>query len=146
MRIRHLSCATMCPPSARLPRWCTYEARGEPWNGFACVRAMEALPPEILMIPVIGHTRGHAAIAVDSGAGWLLHCGDAYFFHGEMDPEHPQGTPALSAFQRLVAIDDRARVENQARLRALGRDHAGDVKIFCAHDPEELDRLRQGAP
>ena len=123
------------------PRFRTYEAAGEPWFGFECVRALDGLPPEILIVPLAGHTRGHAAIAVKSDRGWLVHAGDAYFYRGELDAE-PSCPTGLSMFQRLVAIDDRMRRDNQRRLRELARDHAGEVRVFSAHDPVELDRER----
>ena len=61
------------------PVWKTYAALGEPWKGVPAVRQLEGLPPEILALPMPGHSRGHAAIAVDTGRGWLVHAGDAYF-------------------------------------------------------------------
>ncbi|MGP3965322.1 hypothetical protein ACTWPT_56180 [Nonomuraea sp. 3N208] len=44
------------------------------------MRQLNGLPPEILLIPLAGHSRGHSGVAVDTGATWLLHAGDAYFF------------------------------------------------------------------
>jgi glyoxylase-like metal-dependent hydrolase (beta-lactamase superfamily II) len=106
------------------------------------VRELDGLPPEILIVPVVGHTRGHAAIAVDTGEGWLLHAGDAYFFHGEMDAKSPRCTPALAMFQRVIAMDNDARLRNQVRLRELARDHHDEVTVFSAHDPVEFGRFR----
>lgn len=125
------------------PNWQTYARGGEPWNGFDGVRALDGLPPEILRVPLVGHTRGHHGIAVRRGgdAGWMLHAGDAYFFHGELEPRRRCPLP-LRAFQRVVAIDDTARVANQSRLRALAADGAAGVTIFCAHDARELERCR----
>jgi glyoxylase-like metal-dependent hydrolase (beta-lactamase superfamily II) len=117
------------------PKWRRYEAtRGEPWFGFQAVQPAHGLPPEILIIPLAGHTRGHTGIAVRSDAGWLLHAGDAYFSAREMvDGSCP---PGLSLFQRTAEFDRKARLENQARLRELSK--AGEVRVFCAHDPDEL--------
>ncbi|MGP4100070.1 MBL fold metallo-hydrolase [Nonomuraea sp. KM90] len=68
------------------PAWETYdEIGGEDWFGFTAVRRLTGLPPEILLIPLAGHSRGHSGVAVDMGETWLLHAGDAYFFHGEID-------------------------------------------------------------
>ena len=39
-----------------------------------------------------------------------------------------------------MAADNSARVANQARLRELARDHGDEVRLFCAHDPVELER------
>ena len=36
------------------------------------------------MIPLPGHTLGHCGIAVRTKDRWLLHAGDAYFFHGQL--------------------------------------------------------------
>jgi glyoxylase-like metal-dependent hydrolase (beta-lactamase superfamily II) len=91
------------------------------------------------MIPLVGHSRGHTGIAVRDGAGWLLHCGDAYFNRNEV--RTPHSCPAgLRAFQQLMADDADARISNQDRLRELVRTHGAEVRVFCAHDPIELER------
>ncbi|MEW5853267.1 MAG: MBL fold metallo-hydrolase [Myxococcota bacterium] len=125
------------------PQWRTYAAQGEPWFGFECVRQLEGLPPEILIVPLTGHTRGHSGIAVSRGGRWLLHCGDAYFFHGEMDPAQPHCPAGLKYFQALVQAERQERLHNQHRLRELVRNHADDVDVFCAHDPLELARAKE---
>ena len=117
-------------------RWRLYRARGEPWFGFEAVRALQDLPPELLLVPLFGHTRGHAGVAVDTGAGWLLHAGDAYFHHQELEGHN--APPPLEAFQRLLAMDGEARSQNRARLVELHRQHGAQVRVFCAHDPFEL--------
>lgn len=115
-----------------------YEAGGERWFGFECVRGLEGLPEEFLLVPLPGHTRGHAGVAVRGADRWLLHCGDGYFHHGEIDPE-PHRPLALALFQRFC-IDDAARRYNQQRLRDLAKDHGHEVQIFCAHDRHEYDQ------
>jgi glyoxylase-like metal-dependent hydrolase (beta-lactamase superfamily II) len=128
------------------PTWATYSGTdGDAWFGFDAVRQLAGLPPEILLIPLAGHTRGHCAVAVDTGAGWLLHAGDAYFFHDETDPTRPRCTPGLRAFQALVQIDGPARRANQARLRELRAAHDDSVGIFSAHDHVELARYGRAA-
>lgn len=116
-----------------------YEVAGEEWFGFEAVRELKGLPSEILIVPLRGHTRGHAGIAVDTGGKWLLHCGDAYFNHGEMaaDPHCP---PGLVQFQKIVETERGPRLHNQARLRDLVREHGDSVEVFSAHDPVELAR------
>jgi glyoxylase-like metal-dependent hydrolase (beta-lactamase superfamily II) len=56
------------------------------WMGFERVRVLEGVPDSILMVPLPGHTFGHAGVAVNRGDKWLLLAGDAYFYHAEMDP------------------------------------------------------------
>jgi len=122
-------------------RWHTYAARsGEPWYGFDCVRELWNLPPEILMVPLLGHTLGHAGLAVQRDDGWLLLAGDAYFFHAEMHPTQPWCTPGLRMYQTLMEKDRTARLHNQERLRELARTHA-EIQIVCSHDIHELERV-----
>ena len=122
--------------------WLVYPGlSGEPWYGFGAVRQLEGLPPEILLVPLPGHTHGHAGVAVRKDNGWLLQTGDAYFHHREMDHERPYCTPGLSMYQAMLEKDRRARLDNQQRLRELRRRHGHEVRVFCAHDPLEYEQL-----
>ena len=123
--------------------WRTYAGAGEPWFGFEAVRALDGLPPEILMVPLPGHTWGHAGVAVEQGDGWVLNAGDAYFYRGEMDLERPRCTPGLRAYQTMMEVDREQRLSNQARLRDLKRDQGGKLTLFCSHDARELEDLQQ---
>ena len=124
------------------PNWSAYEPlEGEPWFGFDAVRQLDGLPPEILMVPLPGHTFGHAGVAIRSEGRWLLQAGDAYFYHREMDHENPTCTPGLEMYQALMEKDRRARLDNQRRLRELRRRHGSEVRVFCSHDPHEYEAL-----
>ena len=118
--------------------WKYYSAGGEPWFGFEAVRNLEGLPPEILIIPLIGHTRGHAGIAVQTSEGWLLHAGDAYFYRDEMAATQPNCTPGLRVYQWMMEVDRNARLENQEKLRMLRKNHSNEVRLFCSHDAIEF--------
>ena len=119
--------------------WLCYGQRGgERWLGFDDVCSLEGLPPEILLVPLVGHTFGHAGIAVRRRNGWLLHAGDAYFFHAEMDPGRPRCTPGLRFYQWMMEKDRASRLANQARLRALNASTS--VEVLCGHDPVEFER------
>lgn len=126
---------------AHEPKWAPHEADGESWFGFERVRAVGGTDDEVLLIPTFGHTRGHCAVAVRTADKWLLHCGDAYFYHREVDPEDPHCSFGLRIFQRYVEIDRKQRLANQQRLRELMAEHAGEVLPFSAHDPTEFERL-----
>ena len=128
-------------------RWRYYAAGGEPWFGFEAVRDLDGLPPEILLIPLVGHTRGHAGVAINTPEGWLLNAGDAYFYRHEMDATNRHCTPGLSAYQRLMEVDRPARLHNQDRLYELACDRASNVRLFCSHDAIEFKTfLEQNAP
>ena len=114
---------------------------GERWFGFDAVRDLAGLPPEILLVPLAGHTWGHAGVAVrESGGAWLLHAADAYFYRGEIGDPY-ECTPALRGYQKLMEVDRAARLANQHRLRALAREHGDEVRVFCAHDAVEFALL-----
>ncbi len=123
------------------PKWTAHKEDGESWFGFDRVRALGGTDDEVLLIPLFGHTRGHCAIAIRDGDKWLLHCGDAYFYHQEVNPEKPRCTFGLRIFQRYVEIDRKMRLANQERLRQLMAEHHEQITIFSAHDPIELERL-----
>jgi glyoxylase-like metal-dependent hydrolase (beta-lactamase superfamily II) len=125
-------------------QWRRYGADGDAWFGFASVRDLEGLPPEILLIPLPGHTWGHAGVAIDTGGRWLLHAGDAYFYRGEMRSARRRCTPGLRGYQRMMEVDRTARLDNQARLRRLSVEERASVSILCAHDRVEFDRAVAG--
>lgn len=132
------------PQLAHGPDWETYDAVGEPWKGMPAVRKLAGLPPEILALPLHGHSRGHAAIAVDTGRGWLVHAGDAYFHHSVLERGDASGTPwALRWIERFIAVDYKRVRINHARLAELAK--LDDVTVFSAHDVLEYERLRAAA-
>ncbi len=123
------------------PRWVTYHpGPGEEWFGFTALRPA-GLSADIRLIPLGGHTAGHAGVAVRDADRWLLHCGDAYFYHREVgDDPHPH--PVLDLVQTSAEVHRELRLGTQARLRELVREHGDEVSVFSAHDPWELDRYR----
>jgi glyoxylase-like metal-dependent hydrolase (beta-lactamase superfamily II) len=119
----------------------SYETEGDDWFGFDSVRNLKGLPEDIRIVPLAGHTKGHAGIAVNTGEKWLLHCGDAYFYHGEVT-QAAYCTPGLVQFQKLVETERAPRLANQERLRTLVRDHGAEVEVFSAHSATELARYQ----
>lgn len=126
--------------------WVIHDAdgQGEDWFGFRAVKPLPGL--DIAIVPLVGHTRGHVGVAVRGPAGWLLHCGDAYFHARQMDRDRERCSAGLRLFQRVIAMDNQARVENVARLRALAHSQEGKVRVFSAHDPREFKALANPAP
>ncbi len=121
--------------------WKVYRSgEGEPWFGFDAVRELDGVSPDILLVPLLGHTYGHAGVAVRRDTDWLFLTGDAYFYHREMDPKRPYCTPGLRFYQRMMEKDRHARLWNQGRLRELARTHRGEVEVICSHDLKEFER------
>jgi glyoxylase-like metal-dependent hydrolase (beta-lactamase superfamily II) len=123
-------------------RWDPIEVGGDGWFGFRAVRALPGTRDYVLLIPLIGHSRGHCGVAVRTASGWLLHCGDAYFHHAEVAPAGGVAPVGIRVFESLVNVDKRARVANQKRLRELATRHGDEVKLISSHDPAEFAACR----
>ncbi|HEX7293481.1 MAG TPA: MBL fold metallo-hydrolase [Solirubrobacterales bacterium] len=123
------------------PRWVEHGAGGDEWFGFESVRILPGIDAEVLLVPLVGHSRGHTAVAIKNGDGWLLHCGDAYFNQHEVETP-PECPPLLRAFQAIMASDNKARIRNVERLQELNRARGDEVSLFCAHDRHELARAQ----
>lgn len=119
------------------PEFVTHQSGGDDWFGFSGVKV---LGDDVLLIPLRGHSRGHSGVAVRDGDRWLLHAGDSYFFHGEVETP-PRTAPGLTGFQTLMAADNKARKANQERLRELAAGHP-EVVVFSAHDEVEFNRMQ----
>ena len=119
-------------------KWEAHPLAGERFEGFDAVRPIANLS-EVLLVPLPGHSRGHAGVAVHTQDGWLLHAGDAYFHRAQLDPERPYTPVGLAAHQRVMDFDTRLRHENQERLRVLRAERGTQIQIFCSHDPMEFD-------
>ena len=129
------------PHLAHGPAWETYDAVGEPWKGMPAVRQLAGLPPEILALPMPGHSRGHASIAIDTGCEWLVHGGDGYFHRSVTERGNTSGMPwALRGVERFIAFDYKRVRANHAAFAELAR--LDDVIVFSSHDPVEYERLR----
>ncbi|MFE7775438.1 MBL fold metallo-hydrolase [Streptomyces sp. NPDC057445] len=122
--------------------WVVHDTADSDWLGFPASRVLRA--PDILLVPLPGHTRGHSAVAVQEPDRWLLHAGDAYFFHGELDLRRPRCPRPLALHQRMVADDHEQRLSELERLRWLRRQHPRLVRIFSSHDAQEFNLLANG--
>ncbi len=126
------------------PRWVLHPAGGQQWLDFEGCQPLYDNGPDILLVPLAGHTRGHVGVAVRTDTGWLLHCGDAYYTTASITPDGscPAG---LRLFQRLAGIDNRARERTQQKLGQLRLRTPEGVQLCSAHDQSELKRFIRGA-
>lgn len=116
------------------PAWRLHRCEGERWHGFDAVQALAGLP-DVLLVPLTGHTEGHCGVALRTPEGWMLHAGDAYFFRGQItgDRMTPLG---LGALQQVLDVAPRTRRANTMRLAALRKTHP-EIRVFSSHDPVE---------
>ncbi|AWB93965.1 MBL fold metallo-hydrolase [Aeromicrobium chenweiae] len=124
------------------PAWQLHGGRGDMWR--EGLTGHEVLPG-ITIVPMPGHSRGHAAVAVDAGGrGLLVHAGDAVFDASSYAAVAPSGrplakAPMLRAFEQVVGRDRLAIVRNHRTLRRL--NEIADVTVLPAHDKRILDDL-----
>jgi glyoxylase-like metal-dependent hydrolase (beta-lactamase superfamily II) len=125
--------------------WRFYQRSGETWQGFSCVRPVLDTE-EIFMVPLPGHSPGHAGIALHSEGKWRLHAGDAYFHRDEVHLPERQCPPGLRFYQRMMDHDHQARVTTQNSLRALRMASDQNLQIMCSHDAVELRLASSNGP
>lgn len=112
-----------------------YAGPGEPWR--LGMSGHEVLPG-ITLLPLRGHTRGHAAVAVEAEDGLVVHAGDAAFdasSYGAKDPRtgEPLGkAPALRTMELAACRQPWRLRRNHAALRRL--DAEPGVRVVTAHD------------
>ncbi|MCX2729735.1 MBL fold metallo-hydrolase [Saccharopolyspora sp. NFXS83] len=125
---------------AHRPNLVEHRPDGEAWRGFAAAKELTGISPGIVLIALPGHTRGHAAVAVDAGEHWVLHAGDAFFHRSTLDGG---SAPTALRVQEAAIAHDRAKVrDNHARLAELHQRGEPELAIICAHDPVLLEKMR----
>lgn len=57
------------------PEFVFYSDRGETWFNFPAIRL--PFQPQMWLVPLFGHSRGHCGVAIRTETGWLFHVADA---------------------------------------------------------------------
>jgi glyoxylase-like metal-dependent hydrolase (beta-lactamase superfamily II) len=91
-------------------------------------------------VPLAGHTRGQTGVAVDTGEGWILHCGDAYYVKEEL---RQKGKVSLGVrgFRRFAHIDFAKAMNNLDMIKRIAREHGDEVTFIASHDQFEYRNL-----
>jgi hypothetical protein len=73
----------------------------------------------------------------------LFHCGDAYAYHGEVDPINPRKAPYSRTLRPIVNLNYAFRNIglHSRRLRALVDQHSDEVTLTNSHDPVEFNKF-----
>jgi len=103
---------------AHHPNWVLHETRGGKWYDFDALQLAE-FEPEIWLVPLIGHTPGHMAVASKQEQDWVLHGGDAVPFDVKVD-EVPDWISKL-----IIG-------PNVARIREFMKAHP-EVQVVGSH-------------
>jgi glyoxylase-like metal-dependent hydrolase (beta-lactamase superfamily II) len=128
------------------PQWEVHRLQGHRWFGLDCTPPVDLGSTGFCLVPLPGHTRGHSAVTLRLAEGWLLHCGDAYTFHGDVDPQNPSHAPYYRLIKPLIGLNRSFRQigKHAPRLRALLREHGDEVQLTCSHDPQEFEKFGAG--
>ena len=69
---------------AHRPDLALYDSRGDKWFDFDAIRL--PFDPEMWLVPLFGHTRGHCGVAIQTAQGWLFHVADAAVIDSVVQP------------------------------------------------------------
>jgi glyoxylase-like metal-dependent hydrolase (beta-lactamase superfamily II) len=99
------------------PHWVLYGEQTANWLGWDAIQLPFA--PEMYLVPLFGHTRGHCGVAIRDRDGWLFQCADALPTNAEFDL-----TPGW--LNRLVIGP------HVPRLKAWATEHP-EVRLLAGH-------------
>lgn len=123
----------------------TYGGQGEPQLGFSTSYRIAGLD-DFTLIPLPGHTLGHAGVAVRAGRrGWLMHAGDAFYHQSSigLGPDRSGLRPrALRAMESMLAAEPKRVNINHLRLKELANSPDIGIQVFCSHDKAALQALQ----
>lgn len=104
-------------------------------------RSLQGLD-NVFLLPMPGHTAGHAAVAVlDPQRGWLVHAGDAFMHRSTLQPNSTEASNEsrrLRVIEKMLAVDVRAVANSHAALVGLS---GSGVRVFCSHDDVQFRTL-----
>jgi glyoxylase-like metal-dependent hydrolase (beta-lactamase superfamily II) len=100
------------------PKWIIYDTVTDNWRGFEAIRLPFNLP-EMYLIPLFGHTRGHCGVAIKDKEKWIFQCADALPTNAEFDI-----TPDW--LNRLIIGSHVKKIKNWTKVNP-------DVKILAGH-------------
>jgi glyoxylase-like metal-dependent hydrolase (beta-lactamase superfamily II) len=116
------------------PKWVFYEQVDGEWFGFPRIELLDGISPQMFMVPLPGHTRGHCGVAAITERGWIFNCGDAANpFHKEVDiHERPADRQPLNVLPGWVSY--KFCGPHVPELRRLVKEHKDEVNVFSSHD------------
>lgn len=96
----------------------------------------------LFLLPLSGHTVGHAAVAIrDPARGWLIHAGDAFLHRAAIGLTPADVHSRIAGFaERRLAMEGPKLAPNH---RILGDLAAAGHRVFCSHDLAQFTTLRE---
>lgn len=135
-----------CPEQywAHGPDWEVHRLQGDSWYGLDCTPQVDINGVEAFFVPTPGHSAGHCMVVLHMPDGrWIIHAGDTYGYHGQIEPDEPFYPPYHRLFRPLLFATQviRSMFMYDGELRRLRRELGDRLEIFCTHDPHEFERL-----
>lgn len=124
------------------PKWQPHRIQGDKWFGLDCAPPVQVGEAEFVIVPFMGHTRGHSGVALRIDERWLLHCGDVYGYYRQVDPVQPYKHPNGKLLEFMVTAGFKMPRHHWVRIRKLLKTHGDKIQTFCAHDAHEFELCR----
>ena len=124
---------------AHNPNWQPHRVQGDHWFGLACTPPVRVGEAAFILVPMIAHTRGHCAVALKMKENWLLHCGDAYGYHRQVDPAQPYVHPASRLGDFIITAGFKMSRTHRDNIRQLLDTRGDEIQVFCSHDAHEFE-------
>lgn len=127
------------------PDWVIHDHRNTlEWFGFHSIRIQEGMSPDIRLIPLHGHTRGHCGVAIETSTGWLFHCGDAtYPFYQDNEPAAPFKPLPFYVMSPPKWLERSLIGGNTPYLRKLHEKQGDNIRFICSNDSITFSRKSQ---
>ena len=127
------------------PDWVIhYDVDAIDWFGFSSIRVQEGLSPDIRLIPLHGHTRGHCGVSIETSQGGLFHCGDAtYPFYHKNEPAPPIKPLPFYVMSPPKWLEKNLVGEKTPLLMELYKKHGSEIQFICSNDSITYSRQAQ---
>jgi glyoxylase-like metal-dependent hydrolase (beta-lactamase superfamily II) len=125
------------------PDWQIYDVNGD-WFGFPRTEPVRIGEVELFYVPMVGHSPGSCMVVLRlPDDRWLIHAGDTYGFHGQVEPDHPFYPRYQRLFRPLFSLlhVTRSFFNHDEKIRHLRKELGERLEIFNAHDPHDYERL-----
>lgn len=127
---------------SRHPVWQAHRLQNDQWFGFDCLPPIRIAEAKFVLIPMVGHTRGHCAIAIQQDDKWLLHCGDCYGYYQQVNPVQPYRHPCGGLMEAVVTLSFKMPRRHWSGIRKLLKEHGDQIQTCCSHDFHEFSLWR----
>jgi glyoxylase-like metal-dependent hydrolase (beta-lactamase superfamily II) len=105
---------------------------GQTWNGFTAISNLAGIDVDIFLIPLPGHTRGHAGVVIDQK---IFFVGDAVLSLDQLKNEKKQWW--VDIYNQKSHVNKALYDQNVSRLKELFK-LKNDIRFHCSHDKADF--------